>query len=1133
MIVQLAEVRHYLHESDMWFVTRFQFSHYGKKIADYVDLGSLLSEEARKAKEPRLALKVVPMPYDLQSALFHLRTLRNRLFPIANTASMSLFYSIAGMRSSGGEATGSDAAKKKKKNKKNGKKVVERDSNKPGDHVAPDVAHLDTDFSMEAPSLADYFPRSVDTTPSTVKSISFSAWNPVPSYRRLQGDLFYVDIVTLENRSLVATASERGWFANNSSMAKFDPASGGGASDVCALLSDLLIAVSPAFKSNFAALNKLNSRVDSIEALPFGGAPPPWVGVREEDEATRPCSSHAEEAFLRLNGFCHPPGMERDWNEEYQILFAQANVTSDNRFATLNNLFRVHSEFVAACQKGAVAIVDGLVATLNPYDPPGSQMWMHNNIFFSIAANVNGMFDGLGGEEAAHKNASHEITGIRMLRSAGVPGLNACAQCVVDYRGRRVVCQSVVPGLLTQGDSQMQLVQSEPGGDEKGKAEDRDATHSAPAVSSHAFGPTDDMQSYIENTEFTKLTAELGKRLGLRSAMVKYGEKMVQVHGPLELRGLVGGDKRKYVFELLRMLPRDCTQPLREKSFYLYRPELVAMFREHVASLTLKEYAKKKKSKEEETKKRSELEEAKKSEGGEEQDMIYLPDMSVNVNLLVHDDRLVHESDEELKRERSLLDSMGKFLLELAIPSFIEVCSQVPLPSDLTVLVSMMHERGINARYLGEVATRSAPILPQLAFLCMEEMIVRAVKSLMRAELSGATPGESAAAAARILNRFLGSRFQKSNSKASFSGDHQFWDAIKAQVQTRFNFALVVDAKLGARLRKVTLLRSLCLAVGLTVQARPYNFESTEPFSADNILAFHPLARHAPPELQDISEMMGKARELVQRPASISAGVDMLEHAMQAVYHIMGPHTMQAATAHQLLANAYYQMGEPGLSVQHTERAVLILERLKGLDHESTVRAYGNLATFYLECGLPVRALPFVRRSLYLERLVNGMEDQAVPLSLTNLAAVLKELGDFEGATRALQLTLHMYERTSNEVMATHTCRELALCYQAAGAFKEALSFEKRYNKVLSRFYAADHEKVKESNELLSTLTGQAVHDAREKVKAAKALPAQISAAAPLRQQKMARGPMSVLPKPGANMQPLSRVLSMINKQKK
>lgn len=146
--------------------------------------------------------------------------------------------------------------------------------------------------------------------------------------------------------------------------------------------------------------------------------------------------------------------------------------------------------------------------------------------------------------------------------------------------------------------------------------------------------------------------------------------------------------------------------------------------------------------------------------------------------------------------------------------------------------------------------------------------------------------------------------------------------------------------------------------------------------------------------------------------------------------------------------------------------------------------------------------------------------------------------------------------------MVTHTCRELALVYQASGFYKvfsfvrlkrrlfhlvfsqEALGFEKRYNKVISRFYKPDDEKVKESNELLSTLTGQAVHDARERVKQAKVSSFFLvrscslfvflvcGQALPQRAQaSKGRGGMSVLPKPGsANMAPLSRVLNLINK---
>ena len=110
----------------------------------------------------------------------------------------------------------------------------------------------------------------------------------------------------------------------------------------------------------------------------------------------------------------------------------------------------------------------------------------------------------------------------------------------------------------------------------------------------------------------------------------------------------------------------------------------------------------------------------------------------------------------------------------------------------------------------------------------------------------------------------------------------------------------------------MALLRGVCLAVGITIEAIPYNFESSDPFTSDHILAFHPVARHAPPELPDLSDMMTKARDLLARAESIGVGLEMLEHTLQAVYHIMGPHTQLAATAHQLLASAYFQLGDPG-----------------------------------------------------------------------------------------------------------------------------------------------------------------------------------------------------------------------------
>jgi len=507
--------------------------------------------------------------------------------------------------------------------------------------------------------------------------------------------------------------------------------------------------------------------------------------------------------------------------------------------------------------------------------------------------------------------------------------------------------------------------------------------------------------------------------------------------------------------------------------------------------------------------------------------MGYLPNMEVNVNVFVRDGNLVYEVEEESGKDKSMLEQVGKFLTSLAIPGFINACAQVNMPSDLTVLVPMMHERGINARYLGVIAESSATPLPVLSLLCKEEMIVRGAKAVLRKRLAAASVGESAGEAKKFLNSFLGK--PRGGAKNAFAGDRAVWEEIRKEISWRFKFDLKLDNKLSDVIRKMSLLRSLCIAVGLTVEARKYDFTVPEPFSADDILEFHALVRHSSPELPDIAELMVKAREFLTSPQLMNRGIELLEQSLQAVYHIMGPFTAHAANAHQLLANAYYAQGDPHGAVQHTQRAVLILERLNGLDHEGTVRAYGNLATFYSECGMFKQALTFFRRALYLEKLINGANHHTVVNTLSNLATVLKNMGDVDGGIRALMQCLEAYERTNNQVMVIHTCRALARFYQAAGKFKEAIRFEKRYNKVITQYYPADNEKVVESNSLLSDLTGAAVRDAKDRLQ-------QQAARQPTNAKDSKKKPVRVLPgKPGSkgsNM-PLSHVLSLINKGKK
>ena len=85
------------------------------------------------------------------------------------------------------------------------------------------------------PTLGKYYPptKNERLQPSAcVKSIAFSGWNPPPGNSRLQGDLFYLEVQTVESKHLFITASVSGFVINQSTRAVFNPAPEKGAKKV-------------------------------------------------------------------------------------------------------------------------------------------------------------------------------------------------------------------------------------------------------------------------------------------------------------------------------------------------------------------------------------------------------------------------------------------------------------------------------------------------------------------------------------------------------------------------------------------------------------------------------------------------------------------------------------------------------------------------------------------------------------------------------------------------------------------------------------------------------------------------------------------------------------------------------------
>lgn len=84
-----------------------------------------------------------------------------------------------------------------------------------------------------------------------LKVLTLSGWNPPPGPRKLRGDLLYLYVTTLEEKTYHITASSKGFYVNCSTEEVFDPRKQtqlGKASQTYHSLVDLLNNLSSGFK---------------------------------------------------------------------------------------------------------------------------------------------------------------------------------------------------------------------------------------------------------------------------------------------------------------------------------------------------------------------------------------------------------------------------------------------------------------------------------------------------------------------------------------------------------------------------------------------------------------------------------------------------------------------------------------------------------------------------------------------------------------------------------------------------------------------------------------------------------------------------------------------------------------------
>lgn len=391
------------------------------------------------------------------------------------------------------------------------------------------------DYDFDAPpSISKLLPSASALLPKTVKFIGASMWNPPPFHLRQKGHLLYVQVTTTEGDQFQITSHVSGFFVNKCSNSKFDPFPRPAPKHAAAhSLLTLIGMISPSFNNAFTSLLELNSRRDPLVHFQFSSAlaSSPWLVNPQKLSlsAHQPDLTRSQETYL-LSGIGNTENL-RDWNEEIQSTKELPRNSVRERVFRERLMAKTVAEFTEAALRGAVVIARGEVPPLNPTESKDAQIFVFNNIFYSFGADGMGTFTTEGGDEAARVAIEKDVIGVKIVNQLDIPDLATPGTILVDYLGKRLVAQSIVPGIFK---------------------------HREPEDHQVDYGGVEGRDVIAENEAFVPVFSKLSKLLRVKRHPVwdKEGKKHV-LEGSVETKGLLGTDGRKYILDLYRLTPLD------------------------------------------------------------------------------------------------------------------------------------------------------------------------------------------------------------------------------------------------------------------------------------------------------------------------------------------------------------------------------------------------------------------------------------------------------------------------------------------------------------------------------------------------------------------------------------------------
>lgn len=186
--------------------------------------------------------------------------------------------------------------------------------------------------------------------------------------------------------------------------------------------------------------------------------------------------------------------------------------------------------------------------------------------------------------------------------------------------------------------------------------------------------------------------------------------------------------------------------------------------------------------------------------------------------------------------------------------------------------------------------------------------------------------------------------FQDNNEWMTMT-QKSLWNSIKNECETYYGWKLNADSIDCAietfSLQKISILRSFCIKTGVQILLREYNFDhkNRQTFTEDDILNVFPVVKHIHPRASDAYNFYSTGQRKIQE-GFLKEGYELISEALNLLNNVYGAMHPEIAQCLRMLARLNYIMGDHLEAMAFQQKAVLMSEKVNGIDHPYTITEY-------------------------------------------------------------------------------------------------------------------------------------------------------------------------------------------------